>query len=110
MNGLRRAEIEVDRHTVGVAEIEVGAPSALVELIRGLSGKRARVVVVAFDSPYLLMQIPNVPAYMIAWGGFAASQRAAARALVGAAPITGQLPITIPGNAAYGAGLQRGGR
>lgn len=84
-----------------------GAPSALVELIRGLSARRTRVVVVAFDSPYLLMQVPDVPAYMIAWGGFAASQRAAARALAGVAPITGKLPITIPGLAAYGEGLER---
>jgi beta-N-acetylhexosaminidase len=84
-----------------------GAPSALVELARGLSARRARLVVVAFDSPYLLMQIPDVPAYMIAWGGFPASQRAAARALVGAAPITGKLPITIPPLAAFGDGIQR---
>lgn len=86
------------------------APSALVELVRGLATKRARLVVVAFDSPYLLMQIPDVPAYLIAWGGFAASQRAAARALVGAAPITGRLPITIPPLAAFGEGIQRAAR
>ena len=84
-----------------------GAPSALVELIRGLSASRAQVIVVAFDSPYLLMQIPDVRTYMIAWGGFAASQRAAARAIVGAAPVTGRLPITIPGLARFGDGLQR---
>jgi beta-N-acetylhexosaminidase len=34
-------------------------------------------------------------------------QRAAARALLGQAPITGQLPITIPSVAPYGAGLRR---
>jgi len=86
------------------------APSSLIELIRGLEKRRARVVVVAYDSPYLLMQIPNVPAYLIAWGGFSASQRAAARALSGAAPITGRLPITIPPLAAFGDGLQRAAR
>ena len=32
---------------------------------------------------------------------------AAARALLGKAPITGQLPITIPGVAPFGAGLRR---
>ena len=86
------------------------APSSLIDLIRGLEKRRARVVVVAYDSPYLLMQIPNVPAYLIAWGGFSASQRAAARALSGAAPITGRLPITIPPLAAFGDGLQRAAR
>jgi beta-N-acetylhexosaminidase len=104
----------VDVVVVGVHQLAgydlletTGAPSALVELVRGLSARRAKLIVVAFDSPYLLMQIPDVPAYMIAWGGFPASQRAAARALVGAAPITGKLPITIPPLAAFGDGIQR---
>jgi beta-N-acetylhexosaminidase len=35
------------------------------------------------------------------------SQRAAGRALVGKAPITGRLPITLPGIAPYGAGITR---
>ena len=54
------------------------------------------MIVVSFGNPYLLQQIAAVPAYMVAWGGFAASQAAAARALLGSASITGKLPISIP--------------
>jgi beta-N-acetylhexosaminidase len=43
----------------------------------------------------------------VAWGSAPVSQRAAARALLGLSPITGQLPITIPSVAGYGAGLRR---
>jgi beta-N-acetylhexosaminidase len=48
-----------------------------------------------------------VPAYLLAWGGMDASQHAAARALLGAAPITGRLPISLPPFHARGEGLQR---
>jgi beta-N-acetylhexosaminidase len=60
--------------------------------------------VVAFGNPYLLQQIPDVGTYVIAWGGFPVSQRAAARALLGIAPITGKLPIAIPPLVPLGAG------
>jgi len=55
-----------------------------------------------------LQQVSEVPAYLIAWSGAPVSQRAAARALVGAAPIGGRLPISIPPLATVGAGLMRG--
>jgi beta-N-acetylhexosaminidase len=64
-------------------------------------------VLVAFDTPYLLRDVPQAPGYLVAWGSSAASQRAAAAALLGTAPITGRLPITIPGVAPFGAGLMR---
>jgi beta-N-acetylhexosaminidase len=51
--------------------------------------------------------VPEVPAYLIAWSGFAVAQRAAAKALLGSSTITGKLPITIPGLARFGDGLDR---
>ena len=62
---------------------------------------------VSFGTPYLLQQVPNVPAYVVAWGGSNASQRAAARALSGDAAINGRLPITIPSLLPFGAGERR---
>ena len=85
----------------------VSAPRAFGDLVRDLSARGRKPIVVAFGNPYLLEQIPSVPAYMVAWGGFPVSQRAAARALLGAASITGRLPITIPSLAAFGAGIKR---
>lgn len=83
------------------------APAPFAAFTRALAERGRRFVVVAFDTPYLLRDLPQAPGYLVAWGSSAASQRAAAAALLGTAPITGRLPITIPGVAAFGAGLMR---
>ncbi len=79
----------------------------LPELLDGLRNARTRVVLVSFLNPYLAQGLPRTEAHLIAWSPFTVSQRAAARALLGRAPISGRLPITIPGVADYGAGIQR---
>ena len=84
-----------------------GTASPVAEFVRALARKPVRTALVSFADPYLLRQVPEAGTYLIAWGGFGASQVAAARAIAGAAPITGRLPITIPGVAPYGAGLDR---
>ena len=84
------------------------AAGGTVEFIRTLAQRGTpRLVLVSFSSPYLARQVPEVPAYLVAWGGYPVAQRAAARALLGSAPITGKLPITIPGVARFGEGLER---
>jgi hypothetical protein len=49
--------------------------------------------------------VPSVPGYVVAWGPNPVSQQAAARAILGAIPVTGVLPISIPPYAAIGAGI-----
>jgi beta-N-acetylhexosaminidase len=83
------------------------APLAVLELVRQLATRGNRPVVVAFGNPYFLQDAPQAPAYLVAWGGSALAQRAAAAALLGRAPISGRLPITIPGAAPLGSGLSR---
>lgn len=85
-------------------------PPAFSELITGLRERGRRVVLVSFGSPYQLIQAPDVPSYLIAWGGTSASQRAAARALLGEIPITGTLPMSIPPWLPMGAGETRAAR
>jgi beta-N-acetylhexosaminidase len=82
-------------------------PPAFAELINGLRERARPVVLVSFGSPYQLQQAPDLSSYLIAWGGTAASQRAAARALLGEIPITGVLPIAIPPWLPLGSGEQR---
>ena len=77
------------------------APKPFTDFIDYLRNNGRKLIVVSFGNPYLLQQIPAVPAYVVAWGGFPASQTAAARAVLGSAPITGRLPISIP----LGAGM-----
>lgn len=82
----------------------VSAPQAFVDFLEELRVRDRHPIVVAFGNPYFLQQIPDVGSYMVAWGGFPVSQRAAARALLGMAPITGKLPIGIPPLVQIGAG------
>jgi beta-N-acetylhexosaminidase len=79
----------------------------MAALLDGLQQAGARVVLATFSNPYIASELPATSSYLIAWGGSPLTQRAAARALLGLAPISGQLPITIPSVAPYGAGLRR---
>jgi beta-N-acetylhexosaminidase len=84
------------------------APEPIAAFVRALVQRHPRTVLVAFGNPYLLQQVPAVSTYMVAWGGFPVSQTAAARALLGHAPISGRLPISIPPLVRFGAGQDRG--
>jgi beta-N-acetylhexosaminidase len=75
----------------------INAPQSFVDFIEELQRRREHPIVMAFGNPYFLQQIPDVSAYVVAWGGFPVSQGAAARAVLGLVPMTGTLPITIPG-------------
>ena len=84
----------------------VAVDPAVAERIRRIAADRP-VVMVSMGNPYLLQQIPEADAYLLAWGSGEASQRAAARALSGEEAITGRLPIPIPPLYEVGAGLER---
>lgn len=79
----------------------------LPELLTALRDAKTKVVLVSFNNPYLQLGLPVSEAHLIAWSPWTTSQRAAARALLGRAPITGKLPITLPGFARFGDGLMR---
>ena len=90
--------------------VSANAPQAFAGFVNRLTARGKRPIVVSFGNPYLLQQIPGVPAYVVAWGGFPPSQMAAARALLGVQPVSGILPISIPlGNRVVprGTGLRR---
>jgi beta-N-acetylhexosaminidase len=76
--------------------VSASAPQAFAKFVERLTTRGKRPVVVSFGNPYLLQQIPGVPAYVVAWGGFPPSQIAAARAILGTQSISGKLPISIP--------------
>lgn len=90
--------------------VTANAPQAFAGFVETLARRGRKPIVVAFGNPYLLRQIPTVPTYLVAWGGFPVSQQAAARALVGTSAITGHLPISIPPYFSRGAGVEREAR
>lgn len=58
--------------------------------------------VVSFASPYYLSSLSEVEAYACTYGYQAASQAAAAKAILGETSMTGRLPISIPGFYRFG--------
>jgi len=69
--------------------------------------KRRRVILVAFGNPYLIGQFPNVGSYLNAYSVSDELERAAVNALLGRAPISGRIPVSLPGVFAAGDGLKR---
>ncbi len=84
----------------------VDVPDALREMVRELSA-RGPLVVSSFGNPYFLSAFEDLGSYLIAWGSHEVSQRAGAFALMGAAGISGTLPISIPPDHVAGDGLRR---
>ena len=69
--------------------------------------QRRPVVVAAFGNPYLIRQFPSVRSYMVTYGVNEDLERAAAAALFGLQPITGKVPVTLPGFFSMGDGIQK---
>jgi beta-N-acetylhexosaminidase len=82
-------------------------PDAARSAIPALLASGKPVVAVAFGSPYLLRDFPDLPTYLCAWGSQDVVQTAAVKALFGEAAIEGRLPITIPGLAKRGDGISK---
>lgn len=71
---------------------------------------RLNPVVVAAGNPYVLKQFATVGTYLATFSVGEAPERAAARAIVGRAAISGRSPVTLPGQYARGDGLQKAAR
>jgi beta-N-acetylhexosaminidase len=112
LRGAQGADLVVVSSYFGASSstARLAAPEGMADLLTGLQKAGTRVVLASFSNPYIAQDLPPVPAYLIAWGGSPLMQRAAARAMLGATPITGQLPITIPSVAPFGAGVRREAR
>ena len=84
---------------------------AVPEVARNVVAQIAdKTVAVAFGSPYVIRDLPSLRTYLCAYSIQPVMQAAAMRALFGEAPISGKLPVTIPGMHARGEGIQRAQR
>ena len=84
----------------------IGLPERLSNLISATARTRATILV-SLGNPYLISGLPEVGSYLIGWRSNPVTEEAVARALAGAAPITGSLPISIPPLYPRGWGVQR---
>jgi beta-N-acetylhexosaminidase len=71
-----------------------------------LSTTSAPMVLLPFENPYLLTSVPNAAAFLTTFSSSLPSEIAAVRALFGEIPITGHTPVSIPGFAQLGDGIQ----
>jgi beta-N-acetylhexosaminidase len=65
------------------------------------------VALLSFASPYYLMSLPEADAYVCTYSYLEMAQVAAAHAVLGQVPMTGRLPISIPGFYPYGHRVER---
>jgi beta-N-acetylhexosaminidase len=86
----------------GSVTLEGGLGPFLTKLIAGPSP----VAIISLGNPYLLRDFPAVSAYAATFSTTLSSEIAAAKAILGDIPITGTLPVSIPGLANIGDGLR----
>jgi beta-N-acetylhexosaminidase len=84
----------------------VGLPERAEKALNNLIKSKTPVVGISFGNPYLLQDFPKLQTYFVAYGDMPSLQRAAARALLGQADITGRLPISLPKLYPRGTGIQ----
>jgi beta-N-acetylhexosaminidase len=89
------------KNTIAMADASGQLLSAILE------HAARRTVVLAMGNPYLAQDFPTVQNYMCAFSNATVSELAAVKALFGEIPVRGHLPVTIPGIAPRGAGLER---
>lgn len=87
---------------------------ALEELLRDLVSRTAQrgvpFVTVLFGNPYVATFLPELPTVILTYDFYDLAEASAVRALSGEAPISGRLPIALPGVAPLGHGLERRAR
>ena len=96
------------RITQGQAGGSVDLNQSAAQLLENImKSARDKTAVVAFGNPYIGTQIPGVGTYLCTFSNTPTSAISLAKALFGEIPIHGRLPVTIPGIAKRGEGLDR---
>jgi beta-N-acetylhexosaminidase len=96
------------RASAGGLTNSVAVDDAAGSLLNAILDRAAeRTVVLAMGNPYVLQSFPRIQNYLCAFSNVSVSETAAVKAIFGEIPIGGHLPVTIPGIASRGDGLQR---
>ena len=66
-----------------------------------------KTAVLAMGNPYVIQNFPAIQNYVCAFSNASVSETAAVKAMFGEIPIRGHLPVTIPGIASRGEGMER---
>lgn len=86
----------------------VGINPALLRLLKDVLLKAPeKTVVLALGNPYVASDFPDVQNYICTFSNAPVSENSAVKALFGEIAIRGHLPVTIPGVARRGDGIER---
>ncbi len=91
--------------TVGANRGSVALEGGLNSFLNTLLHGPAPVALVSLGNPYLLRDFPAVASYAATFSTSTTSEIAAAKAILGEIPISGKMPVSIPGIAALGSGI-----
>lgn len=91
----------------GRMDLPANMQTVLRTIARQTEQSRKPFVAILFGNPYTATFLQEVPAILLTYDFYDRAERSAVRALAGEAPITGTLPIGLPGLAERGAGLTR---
>jgi beta-N-acetylhexosaminidase len=90
----------------GVARNTISMPESTGALLQSiLQAKPAQTTVVSLGSPYMLEDFPAIQNYVCSYSNVPPAEAAVVKALFGEIPFHGRLPVTIPGQAQRGAGM-----
>jgi beta-N-acetylhexosaminidase len=92
--------------SVSAGRGSVGLGGELPQAVEALEATHKPVTLVALGNPYLLRDFPNVAAYLATFSNVPPSEIAAVKGLFGEMAIRGHMPVSIPGLADYGDGIQ----
>jgi beta-N-acetylhexosaminidase len=92
--------------SVGSWKGQLGFSQELQQFFSTVGRMRRPAITVAFGDPYVLQKLPATDGVLVAYTGHRRAEQAVARALIGAAEVTGRLPVTIPGKYSFGAGIR----
>ena len=81
----------------GAQDLPAPLATLLEDIGRRTAGTPRPFVTVFFGNPYATMATPRLPAILLTYDFYDLAERSAVRALAGEVPITGVLPISIPG-------------
>jgi beta-N-acetylhexosaminidase len=84
----------------------LGLAGELPHAMEAIEATHKPVTLVALGNPYLLRNFPDVAAYIATFSNVPPSETAAVKALFGEMAIRGHMPVSIPGLANYGDGIQ----
>jgi beta-N-acetylhexosaminidase len=91
--------------TVAANRGSVALEGGLNTFVNTIVHSSVPVALIALGNPYLLRDFPDVSAYLATFSTATTSETAAAKAMLGEIPITGRMPVSIPGLAKLGSGM-----